>query len=199
MSDLKNITDENLALLIKNEEKEAFSELFGRYAPRIFRFSLSYLKNKNDAEEIVQNVFLKIWEKRNSITASQSIKSLIFKITVNKIYDFIRRKKIELKFQNYTLLNQSLNQSNTDNNSWNYVIYKEMQQTIFNLANQLPKQQQKIFNLSKMEGLTNDEISIKMGLSKRTVENDLYRAVLFVKQKFKNESLLALLYFCLTT
>lgn len=184
MNELKNISDENLALLIKGEEKEAFSELFERYAPRIFKFALSYLKDRNDAEEIVQNVFLKIWEKRNSVKASKSIKSLLFKITVNKIYDFIRRKNIEHKFQNYTLLNQSKN----ENNSWNYVIYKELQQTIFTLVTRLPRQQQKIFNLSKMEGLSNDEISVKLGLSKRTVENDLYRAVSFLKQNFKNEA-----------
>jgi RNA polymerase sigma-70 factor (family 1) len=194
LNDLKNISDENLALLIKSEEKDAFSELFGRYAPRIYKFAISYLKNRNDAEEIVQDVFLKIWEKRSSIKASENIKAFIFTITANKIYDFIRRKNIEHTFHNYAVLNLG----NNENNSWNSIVYKDVQQTIFNVANKLPSQQQKIFNLSKMEGLTNDEIAIKMGISKRTVENDLYRAVLFLKKNFKNESFIALLFFCLT-
>jgi len=194
LDELKNITDQDLALLIKGEEKDAFRELFVRYAPRIYKFALSYLKNKNDAEEIVQNVFLKIWEKRNSIKTSENIKAFIFTITANKIYDFIRRKKIEHTFHNYTMLNYG----NNENNSWNSIVYKEVQQTIFSLANKLPSQQQKVFNLSKMDGLTNDEIAIKMGISKRTVENDLYRAILFLKQNFKNESFIALLFFCLT-
>lgn len=194
MDELKNITDQNLTLLIKSEGKDAFRELFDRYAPRIYKFALSYLKNRDDAEEIVQNVFLKIWEKRYSIKASENIKAFIFTITANKIYDFIRRRNIEHTFHNYSVLNQEEN----ENNSWNSIVYKDVQQSIFNLANKLPSQQQKVFNLSKMEGLTNDEIAIKMGISKRTVENDLYRAVLFLKQNFKNESFIALFFFCLT-
>jgi len=194
LDNFKNITDQELVLLIKGEEKDAFRELFNRYVPRIYKFAFSYLKNKNDAEEIVQNVFLKVWEKRSSIKASENIKAFIFTITANKIYDFIRRKNIEHSFHNYSILNQG----NNENNSWNSIVYKEVQQTIFNLANKLPSQQQKVFNLSKMEGLTNDEIAIRMGISKRTVENDLYRAVLFLKQNFKKESFIVLFFFCLT-
>ena len=194
MYDLKDITDQKLALLIRSEEKDAFHELFNRYAPRIYKFAFSYLKNRSDAEEIVQNVFLKIWEKRSSINASENIKAFIFTVTANKIYDFIRRKNLEHRFHNHTILNQG----NHENNSWNSIVYKEVQQTISNLANKLPSQQQKVFNLSKMEGLTNDEIAMKMGLSKRTVENDLYRAVSFLKQNFKNESFITFLFFCMT-
>lgn len=184
------ISDQDLMLRIKKEEKGAFRELFERYTPRIYKFALSYLKNKNDAEELVQIVFLKIWKKRNSIDTSQNIKAYIFTITVNSIYDFIRRKKIEYSFQNRCRQIQS----NTENSTWNTVVYEEMQQNLSNCINKLPKQQQKIFHLSKMEGFTNDEIAIQMGLSKRTVENHLYRAVSFLKQNFKNEILATLLF-----
>ncbi len=179
------ISDQDLMLRIKKEEKGAFRELFERYTPRIYKFALSYLKNKNDAEELVQIVFLKIWKKRNSIDATQNIKAYIFTITINSIYDFIRRKKIEYSFQNRSRQIQS----NTENNTWNTVVQREMQQNLSDCINRLPKQQQKIFQLSKMEGFTNDEIAIQMGLSKRTVENHLYRAVSFLKQNFKNEIL----------
>jgi RNA polymerase sigma-70 factor (family 1) len=185
LDQLRDINDQSLALLIKKEDKSAFRELFTRYAPRIYSFSYSYLKNKNDTQELVQTVFLKIWEKRNLIDTSQNIKAYIFRITINSIYDFIRRKNIEYAFQNYTCKNQPVN----DNTTWDSVIYNDMQYTLCNLVLQLPKQQQMIFNLSKMEGLTNDEISVKMKLSKRTVENHLYRAISFLKQKIKYESI----------
>ena len=183
------ISDQDLMLRIKKEEKGAFRELFERYTPRIYKFALSYLKNKNDAEELVQIVFLKIWKKRNSIDTSQNIKAYIFTITVNSIYDFIRRKKIEYSFQNRSRQIQTY----TENNTWNTIVYSEMQQNLSNFINKLPQQQQRIFHLSKMEGFTNDEIAIKTGLSKRTVENHLYRAVSFLKQNFKNEILATLL------
>ena len=74
----KKISDANLAHRIKYGEKDACQELFERYAPKIYHFSLSYLKNEADAEELVQDVFLKVWEKREILDASQNVKAYIF-------------------------------------------------------------------------------------------------------------------------
>lgn len=70
MNEFEHISDAQLAFQIKNGEKNAFRELFERYSPKIFRFALNYLKNDADAEELVQNVFLVIWEKRELIDAT---------------------------------------------------------------------------------------------------------------------------------
>ncbi len=168
----ENISDSELALRIKAGEKTAFQELFERYAPRIFRFADSYLKSKSDAEELVQDVFLKIREKREMLDLSKNIKAFIFKVTVNTIYDFIRRKNIENAFSDYTRANFETD----SNNTWHTVIFDEMQENIQKLVAHLPEQQQKIFQLSKEDGLTSEEIAVKLNLSKRTVENHLYRA-----------------------
>ena len=193
MNQLKDINDQDLAHRIKKNEKGAYRELFERYAPRIYHFSISYLKNKNDAEELVQNVFLKIWEKRDLLDTSQNIKAFIFKIAVNSIYDFIRRKNIEHAFDDYARLNYTAN----ENNTWHTVIFEEMKQNLLYLVAQLPEQQQKIFQLSKQEGLSSNEIAQQLNISKRTVENHLYRALSYLKKHFKNESLIALLFFYL--
>ena len=193
MNQFRDINDKDLVLRIKRDEKDAFQELFERYAPRIYSFSLSYLKNKNDAEELVQNVFLKIWEKRTLLDTNQNLKAFIFKVAVNTIYDFIRRKNIEHAFEDYARLNYNAN----ENYTWHTVIFEEMKQNLFDLVSQLPEQQQKIFQLSKFDGLTNDEIAKKLKLSKRTVENHLYRALAFLKDHFKNESFIGLLFFYL--
>lgn len=191
MNASREIADQNLASRIKQDDKKAFQELFEKYAPRIYNFSFSYLKNEDDTEELVQNVFLKIWEKRDLLNTSQNIKAFIFKIAVNTIYDFIRRKNIESAFLDYARLNYTTN----ENYTWHSVIFEEMQQNLNTLLAQMPEQQQKIFRLSKLEGLSNDEIAIKMNLSKRTVENHLYRALTFLKKHFANESFVALLFF----
>ncbi len=193
MKQYQNLSDKKLVYLIANEDKTAYQKLFEEYAPRIYSFSLKYLNNKSDAEELVQDVFLKIWEKRKTLDASLNIKAFIFKIAVNTIYDFIRRKNIEHAFEDYARLNYTTN----ENYTWHDVIFKEMQQKLESLMAQLPEQQQKIFKLSKLEGCSNDEIAQKMKLSKRTVENHLYRSLSFLKKHLKNESLVFLLFFYL--
>jgi len=187
----QDISDKDLASQIKTGDKNAYRKLFEKYAPRIYNFSLSYLNDENDAEELVQNVFLKIWEKRTSLDSTQNLKAFIFKIAVNTIYDFIRRKNIEHAFKDYARLNYTANEDYT----WHTIIFEEMKQNLDLLVSQLPEQQQKIFQLSKQEGLNSEEIAKKLNLSKRTVENHLYRAISFLKKHFKNESLIALLFF----
>jgi len=172
----KKISDADLAHRIKFGEKDAYQELFERYAPKIYHFSLSYLKNEADAEELVQDVFLKVWEKREILDASQNVKAYIFKIAVNTIYDFIRRKNIESAFNDFAKVN--FNKSSND--TWDTVIFEEMQTTLNELVAQMPEQRRRVFRLSKIKGLSNDEIAQKLNLSKRTVENQLYRAIVFL-------------------
>lgn len=193
LNQIKNTTDIDLVYHIKHGEKKAYQELFEKYAPKIYHFSFSYLKNKLDAEELVQDVFLKVWEKRETLDTSQNIKAYIFKIAINTIYDFIRRKNIENAFQDFA----ATNFDTKSNNTWHAIIYNEILGKLNRLVEQFPEQQQKIYKLSKEEGFSNHEIAQKLNLSKRTVENQLYRATAFLKAHFQNESVVALLFFYL--
>lgn len=193
MSDLKDISDSNLTYLIKIGNKEAFHVIFERYAPRIYNFALSYLRNEQDAEELVQDVFLRIWEKKEQLDKSKNLKSFIFKIAVNTIYDLIRRRNIEEAFRDFVRHDYEPGIENT----WHTVIFEEMLANVNELVKEMPAQRQKIFRLSRVEGLPNDTIARKLNLSKRTVENQLYRALSFLKKHFDKESVFALLFFYL--
>jgi len=137
----KNSTNSELVEKIKTGEKTAYRELFDRYAPKIYGFAISYLKNRLDAEELVQEVFLKLWEKRTELDQTKNIKSFIFKIAVNTIYDFIRKKNIETAFNDFAQLNFKPG----ENYTWHEVIFEDMKQNLQKLVAQLPKQQQKFF------------------------------------------------------
>lgn len=181
MSNLKNITDETLTYLINRGNKSAFQELFERYSGQIYHFALKYFRNQQEAEEVVQDVFLKIWEKRDGLDRSKSIKSFVFTVAVNTIYDSVRRRNIENSYKDFAKNNFDFQSETT----WHEVIYNEMLAKVEDVIHCLPNQQRRIFKLSRQKGLSNEEISIRLNISKRTVENQLYRALVFLKKHFQ--------------
>jgi RNA polymerase sigma-70 factor (ECF subfamily) len=185
------IIGEDLIRLIKQGKKRAFQKLYEYYAPRLYKFAMTYLKNEADAEELVQTVFVKIWEKRESLDHSKNIKSFIYKISINTIYDFVRKRNIERAFIDFA----KNNYNTEDNNTWHSVIFNEMLENLNSLVSLLPEQQRKIFQLSKEQGLSSDEIAKELNLSKRTVENHLYRALKYLKDNFAKDSLISMLFY----
>ena len=184
---------QEFVIRLKRGDKQAFQELYSGFAPKIFRFALNWLKNRADAEELLQEVFLKLWEKKEYLDPDQNIRSYIFKIAVNTIYDFVRKKNLERAFSDYT----KNNFSDFNEKTWHEVIWNDMVAKLNHLVSVLPEQQRKIFRMSREDGLSNDQIAEKLNLSKRTVENQLYRAMLYLKKQFKTESLIVLLFISL--
>ena len=187
-----DINDQELTGLLREGSKDSFRILYNRYGTKINHFARSYLKSEHDAEELVQDVFLKLWDKREVLDSSKNIRAFIYKIAINSIYDFIRRKNIEQAYFDYSNGKQDIADS-----TWHEVVYNDMLAQINRLIEQMPEQRRKIFQMNKEEGLSNDEIAKTLGLSKRTVENQLYRATIFMKKNLNPESLLSLLFFCL--
>ena len=189
LADIQNI-NEKLAFRLKKGDKEAFQELFNLYVPKIHRFAMVYLRDKSNAEELVQDVFMKIWEKRENLDPAQNIKAYLFKIAVNTVYDFVRKKNLEKAFADFSKHNF---QSGAES-LWHEVIWNEMLAKLDHLVAQMPEQCRNIFVLSREEGLSNQEIAEKLNLSKRTVENQLYRAIRFLKEHLKPDTVFLLLF-----
>lgn len=186
------IQDQELISLLREGSKDAFRILYDRYGLKIYRFALSYLKSEYDAEELVQDVFLKLWVKRDSLDISGNIRAYLYKVAVNSIYDSIRRKNLELAFQEFVN-----GHTDEDDSTWDEVVYNDLAAQLDQLMAQMPEQRRKIFKMSKEKGLSNDEIAESLGLSKRTVENQIYRATAFLKDKLNRNSALSLLFFYL--
>jgi RNA polymerase sigma-70 factor (family 1) len=185
--------DKKLVEQLRDGSKDAFHMLYSEYGPQIHAFALSYLKNNADAEELLQDVFLKIWEMHCSVDAEKNFRSFLFRISINLIYDFIRRKNIQRAYLDY--FDSDLRPQS--DNTWEEVIYNDMLDNLQKLVSSMPKQRRRIFRMSKEEGLSNEEIARKLGLSQRTVESHLYFAVAFLKGKLGTGSLPALLFFYL--
>lgn len=181
-----NFADDNLlASLIRNDSLEAFKSLYDRYKRKLYSFSLRYLDDNDDAEELVQIVFVGIWEHRRSFDETRSIKSYIYKSAVNNIYNHLKKKAIRSKYIHMELQKPE----RSANQTYEQIFSKDLEIKIENIIGSLPQQQQKIFVLSRSEGLSNPEIAKKLELSVRTVENQIYRVIKLLKEQLKAEIL----------
>lgn len=182
--------------LIKNLIKGdaySFDEIYELYNKRVYAFSFRNLKNKEDAEGVVQEVFLNLWKDRIKLKELKNLDAWIFTISFNVIRRHFRkltreRKYLE-KFKETTLTN--------DSSTITEVEYHDLLEKAEKIVEKLPPRQKTIYMLSKKEGLSNTEISRKLNITKKTVENYLTYAKAFIKKKLVNERLLTLLFFWL--
>lgn len=179
---IDSITDDLLVSKIRENNEDAFKSLYDRYSKKIYYFSLRYLASKEETEELVQSIFINLWERRRSLDATLTIKSYIYRSAVNYITNYLRKKAIRTRFNETEIQKAEI----PSNHIYEQVFLHDLERTITSVVETLPTQQQKIFRLSRYEGLTNKEIAGKLDLSVRTVENQMYR-VLKVLRKFLKE------------
>lgn len=185
----KNDTVINEMLLgsqIKAGNKDAFRLLYNLYSKKIYGFALSYLKSNSEAEEVIQAVFVKLWEGRQEIKEHLSLQSYLYKITTNHIYNYLKHKKVQLA------ANNELQLVDLDNSTQEHIFYNNLQENINSLIEKMPEQRRRAFKLSRMEGLSHEEIAKRLDISVRTVESQIYKALKFLKKNLKDELLITL-------
>jgi RNA polymerase sigma-70 factor (family 1) len=171
--------DKSLVISIKNDSENAFKLLYERYNRKLYFYSLKYLGDIEEAEELVQSVFISIWEHRKLLDESMPIRNYVYRCAVNYIYNYLRKKAIRSRFIENELQKGELQSDQT----FEQIYLDDLKRTISSIVETMPSQQQKIFNLSRFEGLTHEEIAKNLDLSVRTVENQIYRALKIIKSK----------------
>jgi RNA polymerase sigma-70 factor (ECF subfamily) len=161
----------------------SFELLYHRYIRKLYSFSFNYLKIKEEAEEIVQIVFLNLWEHRKTLDDTLSIKSYLYKSTTNAVYNQLKRNAIRNKWAEQKLQIPEP----VSNETFEQIYYHDLEQTIDQIIAKLPPQQRKIYILSRIEGLSYEEISKQLDLSVRTVENQMYRALKVIKEQLTTD------------
>jgi len=143
----------------------AFRALYDEYYPKILNFSQTYTHSTEDAEEVVQDTFLKIWENREKLDESISINGYIFRIAKNLTLNKLRKKVME-PAHFFPIEDNSAVRNQTEED----VMLDEMQQLLVKAIEALPPKRQQIFRLSRIDGLANKEIAKKLKISENTVE-----------------------------
>jgi len=182
-----------LIINLKEGHKEAFQNLFEEYGKRIFVFARGYLKSSEEAEEVVQEVFIKIWNIRSSINTELSFKSFLFKITYNYIRELFLKKSRENSYK-HEILSLTVD---FDNRTEERIDYHSLLERVEKLIDELPPRQKEVIILKKKQGLPVKEIATLLDISPRTVEKHLSEALKYLKRELSEEHIAGLLFFSL--
>ena len=178
---------------LADDDQFALEELFNYYYSRLYHFSRAFLKLDDGIDDLLQEVFLKIWQNRKNIRTAGSFNSYIFTITKNSLLNELRSRlnnqKMRDRICKASVAGEYLYFEDTG--------FNELSEKLALLVNELPSKQREIFKLSRYEGLSHKEIAEKLNITTKTVEYHLTQAISFLKQKLKALGLISLLYFYL--
>jgi RNA polymerase sigma-70 factor (family 1) len=190
MKEIASYSDEALMREIKADNMFAFDVLYKKYSKKVYKFGYSILKSKEDSENLIQDVFLNLWENRIKVEKDSSIKSYLFTITYNSAISIIRKKSRESQFVEYL---KSL-QDTTEEPVSAELEYNELSHKLDEIIAVLPPRQKEVFQLHRIEGLSYNQIAERLGISVNTIENHMARALKTMRKKLGNYSLLAILF-----
>ena len=167
---------------LKLGDELALERIFNLFHHRLYCFARKYIKEDHEAREAVLTVFYNLWCKRSELILYRSLEAYLFACTRNQCIDYLRKRKgnlvilseAELQLIEYELEHPC--EELTD-----LLIADETQKKIYKLISLLPPQQMKIFKMSRLDGLTVKEISALLGLTQRTIESHIYKALVFIK------------------
>jgi RNA polymerase sigma-70 factor, ECF subfamily len=159
-----------LLSLIKQGDSRALDSLFRKYYAALCRFA-TYLSSRGDlAEEIVADVFFRIWEKRETITVEKNVRSYLFTATRHTCINYMKQERHVMEELSEDMMEETPGPEEE-------LMYNELQSSITNLINYLPIKRKAIFQLNRFDGFTYNEIAEILSLSAKTVENQMGKAI----------------------
>lgn len=165
---------EDLALRLSKGDKEAFSVIFKKYYGKVRLFILSMLKDEAATQDLVQDVFVKLWDKRRRLAGIRSLDDYLFIISRNTAIDYFK-KAFRKKDIPMDLVDDALMARISSDMSGSIEANSELSQ-IRRAVMALPEKRRCIYIMSKIDGMSNEDIAAAMGITKKTVENQLYLA-----------------------
>ena len=153
----------------------AFNLLYMLYAPKIEAFVLKMIKNKETAEDITHNIFLKVWEKRELISKVDSFQQYVFKMAKNSVFDLYDHNLIKARYKQTVHAKTHLQINRYDQEE--EIHSKDLSLLIDLTINKMPTKRKTVFLMSRKEGLSHKEIAAKLNISTKTVENHIAQAM----------------------
>lgn len=165
--------------LMFNGEGNTFENLFKTHFKSLYAYAYTIVKDEMAAEEMVQNVFFKIWEKRGDLNIQSPALAYLYKSVYHESLNYLKHQKVKAAYQAHTAY-QMRNQSDYASKK---VMVSELEQQINKALSELPEQCRTIFQMSRFEDLKYQEIADRMGLSIKTIENQMGKALKILRLK----------------
>lgn len=169
---------------VENNDETFFEVLFEKYHRQLFLLALQYLQDEKLAEDAIQDVFLKVWEKRDQLNASRSVKGYLFTTLKNHVLNMIRNRKRRVA----NTREAGKRKPNAVKNTEEEVALNEYWKIVEKGMNELPAGKQKVFRLRRIQGYTNREVASALQISITTVKSQLYKATKFMRSFVKDHA-----------
>ena len=185
MKKVLKLNEKDLIFELISGNEKSFALLFDIYADKLYTYSRKFGLSHQDAECVVQDVFLKFWQRKEGLDHTLSLNAYIYKIAKSCIIK--RKKKLLLEKVFVELENQTIQAGKEADSEYNYVV-KDLIAIVYKFSESLPKGQRKVFEMKNKEHLSTDEIAVKLNVSKRRVENQMYQAYKTIKSKLATKN-----------
>lgn len=172
-----NYNEHELVQLITTGDAEAFRELFDRYRNKVFSIAWKFTSDEATTEDLVQEIFIKIWLHRAKLSGVNNFNSYLNAVTKNHIFNHLRKLAVE----RHTRARISIINSSTDVKASDSIGYKELENLINEAVSNLPPQQKRAYEFSRLQGLKHEEIAELMGISRSTVKGHIMGALNYIK------------------
>lgn len=173
----------DLIIRLKNGDLNAFDQVYDLYVHRLFYFIFKLLKNEAEADDIVQEVFVKIWESKHQLDDCKQLHSYIFTIAYHSSIDLIRKRINNHKYIEHLKKLSVLEEEMTGSREMEY---DELMGQVEKMISNLPERQKQVYLLHREQGLTYPEIADRLSISKNTVENHMVKALQSLRKQMSH-------------
>ncbi len=186
---MRNVINSELTVRLRNGEEKAFEIVFCSFYGSLVNFADEYLADREAARNIVQTVFLKLWENRTDLKKDQNLKSYLYTLTRNAAISYLRHLKVSRKFAEKSremIEKMQLNEEALTELDFNNIDLDAIEKIIRDTIETLPDRCREVFILSRYENLKNREISDKLGITPKAVEANITRALRIFQESLKD-------------
>ncbi len=169
------LRDKALVKALQKGDVKAFNELYYKYHKKIFAFSLKFLKNKADAEDLIQKIFVIIWEKKENLNPEKSFNNYLFIIARNEIYDLLKKKALTEYYNDQIISDTEHKEEDIET--------KKLVEVMYSLIEKMPERRRQIFLMNRDMGLTYKQIAKKLGITENTVDTQIRNSLNYLRKE----------------